>query len=224
MQTISRSSILVLTTTILFAQSAVAQSPEQKTDPKAKFTILRDDISTINPDNIVDRILSFDKDKKGKVTRNDLPERMQVLIDLGDTNKDGALDRDEIKKLVGSRANAPGFVAAASGVGRVRPSATESLVKDLKLTEQKKEQALLAVKAHEEHVRRLMEQLRADLMQKMKEILNEEEFQNFKAAMNRPRGGPDSLITAPDASRPQDKGRIDRLEKDPESPHREPRR
>ncbi len=126
MQGISRSSILVLTTAIIVALSAVAQSPEQRTAPKPKSTInlegvldqtgtvIRDDISTINVDNIVDRIMSFDKDKKGKVTKKDLPERMQFLIDLGDSNKDGALDKDEIKKLVTSRANANGFGADAS--------------------------------------------------------------------------------------------------------------
>jgi hypothetical protein len=42
---------------------------------------------------------------------------MQFLIELGDTNKDGALDRDEIKKLVAARATTPsGF-----GTGGFRP-------------------------------------------------------------------------------------------------------
>ncbi len=77
---------------------------------------------------------------------------------------------------------------------------------------------MVAVKAHQEHVRKLMEQSRADLMQKMKEILNEEELQNFKAALDRPRGGPDFLLPTPAAPRLQDERRIDRPNKESESP------
>src|SRR5260370_29187729 len=53
----------------------------------------------VTADDIVERILSFDKNKTGKVTKEDLPERMQYLIEKGDTNKDGALDKEEIKQL-----------------------------------------------------------------------------------------------------------------------------
>src|SRR5262245_23197505 len=50
----------------------------------------------ISADEIADRIMAFDKKGTGKVTKDDLPERMQFLIARGDTNKDGALDRDEV--------------------------------------------------------------------------------------------------------------------------------
>ncbi len=54
---------------------------------------------TITADQIVDRILSFDKNDDGKVTAAELPERMQHLVAMGDIDKDGALDRGEISKL-----------------------------------------------------------------------------------------------------------------------------
>src|SRR5207247_11408038 len=53
----------------------------------------------LSVDEIVEHIMSFDKNKDGKITKDELRERMQDLIAKGDTNKDGALDRDEIKKL-----------------------------------------------------------------------------------------------------------------------------
>jgi hypothetical protein len=62
-------------------------------------------------------------------------------------------------------------------------------VDDLKLPAKKRDQAMAAVKAHEEKVRKLVDQAHAELLQTMKEILSEEEFKDFKAALDRPRGG-----------------------------------
>jgi hypothetical protein len=64
----------------------------------------------------------------------------------------------------------------------------EGVVEDLKLSGKKKEQALTAVKAYQENVRKLMEQARAEAVEKMKVILSEEEFKEFRAALDRPRG------------------------------------
>jgi cytochrome c peroxidase len=50
-------------------------------------------------DEVVARIMAYDANKDGKISKEELPERMQHLIALGDTNKDGALDKDEVKKL-----------------------------------------------------------------------------------------------------------------------------
>ncbi len=53
----------------------------------------------LTTDGVADYLLAFDKAKTGKVTRDQLPERMQHLVDQGDTNEDGALDREEILAL-----------------------------------------------------------------------------------------------------------------------------
>lgn len=50
-------------------------------------------------DEFLDRVMSFDQDKDGKLSRKEIPERMQRMLDRGDTNKDGSLDRDELKKM-----------------------------------------------------------------------------------------------------------------------------
>jgi hypothetical protein len=216
-------------------------------------------------DEIVERIMSFDKNKDGKVTRDELPERMQFLIDRGDTNKDGALDRDEIRKLAATLAPAGGFGGRAGGFGvgpdggfaaggRVEgfgggpvtigagpgpgvgpislgfpgpgPGLLEGVVDDLKLASKKKDQALAAVNAHQENVRKLMEQERASLLKKMKEILSEEELKDFAAALDRPRGG--TVFIGPDAPRPGGGGdverRIDQLQKELDDLRRQLRR
>ncbi len=52
-----------------------------------------------NSAEFLDRVMSFDEDKDGKLSRKEIPERMQRMLDRGDSNKDGALDRDELKKM-----------------------------------------------------------------------------------------------------------------------------
>jgi len=55
-----------------------------------------------NSDEMLARILSFDKDEDGKLTKDELPERMQGLIERGDTNGDGVLDKEELAKVAAS--------------------------------------------------------------------------------------------------------------------------
>ena len=154
-------------------------------------------------DEVVERIMSFDANKDGKVTKDELPERMQDLIARGDTNKDGALDRDEIKKLAADLARDGGLRGGGRGprgrggvAGGLPPGAIERAVDELKLPEGKKESAAAAVRAHREDLRKLTELARADLLLQMGGILSAEEFTKFKEALDRQpglgerRGGP----------------------------------
>jgi EF hand len=214
---------------LILAGTDVAQAPDQKQEPPWELARA----APLSVDDVVERLMAFDQNRDGKVTRDELPERMQFLIELGDTNKDGALDRDEIKQLVAAklaaaRATTPGgfggrgelrggfgggFGGGGFAVGGgIRgggpgpgpgPGAIEGVVDDLKLSGQKKDRAMAAVKAHQENVSRLMEQARAELLQKMKEILSAEELEDFKAALDRPRGGTTIInVGPPDAPRP----------------------
>jgi hypothetical protein len=157
----------------------------------------------LTADDVVERIMSFDKNNDGKVTKDELPERMQHLIARGDTNKDGALDKEEIKKLAaelrdeafvrgggpGGRRFGPGGRGGPGGPGGGPPPGfIERAVDDLKLTDKKKEAAAAAVKAHQENVRKLTELARADLRLKLMDVLSEEEFQKIKEALDRPPG------------------------------------
>jgi hypothetical protein len=233
MGSIKRFQMPALMAALFFAWAAVAQPPDRKQDPPPGPL----PPTRISVDDIVEHIMSFDKNKDGKVTKDELPERMHHLIEQGDTNKDGALDKDEIRKLATKLAATPGGFGAggfqvagpspgaAGGFGgraeggirvgtgpgpgpgapvgfgvsiRADPNAMERVVDDLKLQGKKKDLARDAVKAHQENVRKLMDQSRADLLQKMKEILSEEEFEDFKAALDRPRGGA-TFVAPPDA-------------------------
>jgi Spy/CpxP family protein refolding chaperone len=157
----------------------------------------------LTADQIVERIMSFDRNGDGKITKDELPERMQDLIARGDTNKDGALDKDEIKKLAADPArdrSFPGFAGRGiagggffagtgggfGGVAGFGPGGVERALADLKLSDkQKEEKAEAVVKANQEKVRKLLEESRADLLKQMKDVLSEEEFLKFKEAVER---------------------------------------
>ncbi len=156
----------------------------------------------LSGDDILERIMSFDKNKDGKITIDELPERMQNLIAKGDTNKDGSLDREEIKKLAADLAKDGSFAAGGPG-GRggrggrggpggpaagLPPGAIERAVDDLKLSEKKKETAAVAVKAHQENMRKLTDLARADLLLTISDVLGEEELKKFKTTLERQPG------------------------------------
>ncbi len=61
----------------------------------------------VSLDTLIDHVMSFDKNKDGKVTKEELPDRLHYLIEMGDTNKDGALTREELKAIA-TKINLPG--------------------------------------------------------------------------------------------------------------------
>ena len=155
-------------------------------------------------DAMVERIMSFDRNQDGKVTKDELPERMHDLLTKGDKNKDGALDREEIKKLAADRPRDDDLVARGPGPGGrggpkgkggpkgrggppggPPPFVIDEAVANLKLADAKNESATAAVRAHHETVRKLTDLARADLLLHMQDILNADEFSEFKVAFDR---------------------------------------
>jgi hypothetical protein len=119
--------------------------------------------------------------------------------------------------------------------GGFRPGGgIERALDDLKLADKTKEKAAATVKAHQENVRKLMDLARADLLVNMKEVLSEEDFKNFQAALDRPHsfgdrpigpGGRPARPAPAGVSRPGDvERRPAQLPKDPGNWPREIRR
>jgi Spy/CpxP family protein refolding chaperone len=138
----------------------------------------------VTTNDLVERIMAFDKQKTGKVTKEDLPERMQHLVDLGDTNRDGALDRDEVKNLA-ARIDRQGQAFGGRG-----PASPARALADLELTGDRKEKAQALVDAHQTATRKLLDQSRTELLAAMKDVLSDEQVKQFKDAIERRARGP----------------------------------
>ena len=54
------------------------------------------------------RFKAMDKNGDGKITREEVPRAQQRFFELLDGNHDGALDKDEVKKMIGASAGAAG--------------------------------------------------------------------------------------------------------------------
>lgn len=65
------------------------------------------DARQVPADDLIERLLAFDKNADGKVSKDELPERMHALFDDGDTNRDGVLDREEMRRMA-NRPRRPG--------------------------------------------------------------------------------------------------------------------
>src|SRR6516162_601026 len=156
----------------------------------------------VTADEIVERIMSFDKNDDGKVTKDELPERMQHLIALGDVNKDGALDKDEIRKLATTLEAFIGLTGAAGpgggppkgggpkGGGFKGGGEIQRALDDLAISGKTRDNADRLLRAHLDKLRRLEEASRAELVLQMKDVLNEEDYRAFKAALDRAPGPP----------------------------------
>ena len=57
------------------------------------------------PDEIVKELLEFDTNGDQQLSKDELSERMQTLITRGDTNQDGILNQDELRKLAVDQSN-----------------------------------------------------------------------------------------------------------------------
>ena len=132
-----------------------------------------------SPKAVIERLLSFDANADDRISRDELPERMQGLLERGDKNADAALDPVEIRDLVNA--------ASSQGV-RVafRPQTFDGLagvISDLKLPPATHARALAIVSAHK--VPGNGKALARGLDGEMRAVLDDEEYENFVAAATR---------------------------------------
>jgi hypothetical protein len=215
----------VLLGSLTFLDSGDAQPPGKKGkkgDPFAR---------PVSADQIVDRILSFDKNNDGKITLEELPERMQHLIALGDVNKDGALDKEEIRKLAttlesfagltgngpplpppGAPPKGPGPKGGPKGGPGKGPGAEiQRTLDELSINGPARDSANRLLRAHQDKVRRFEELSRSELILQLKDVLNEEDYRVLKSALDRPIG-PASGFKGPRQENVN--GRIEQLQRE----------
>jgi len=134
-----------------------------------------------SPLAVIERLLSFDANKDQRITRDELPERMQALIARGDKNGDAALDADEIRAAVNTASSDRTRVPV-----RFRPSdGLPGVITDLKLPPIKREQALAILSAHMAPPNVKVDEPSGDVSKAMKSLLDDEEYENFAAAAAR---------------------------------------
>ena len=141
-----------------------------------------------SPFAVIERLMSFDVNKDGRISRDELPERMHGLVGRGDRNGNAALDPDEIRALV-----------AAASSERVRissrlqpPEGLPGVIKDLRLSPEKQERALAILSSYNLPLtinhnagNHNAQAVPSDLYREMKALLDEEEYENFVAAATR---------------------------------------
>jgi len=69
-------------------------------------------------DELLATLLTFDKNNDGKLSKTEIPERQQGILDRGDTDKNGVLDAAELRKLTADQAAAPPAPPVPRGPGR----------------------------------------------------------------------------------------------------------
>jgi hypothetical protein len=152
-----------------------------------------------DPEIVVARLMTFDRDRDGLVVKSELPERMHNLI-AADASGDGALDRAEIRKLAtplpvhlaAAAATVPGFAGGRVGggggytfgdqVSLSTRSHVEGALDDLKLPAATRDQALGII-------RPFMDRLEADasavLLKEVEDLLKPHQFETFKLSIDR---------------------------------------
>jgi len=154
--------------------------PPTATPPLAPLVSAVNRLRATNPNLIVQRILSFDADGDGRVAAAELPERMQELVGRIDKSEDGWISEQEIRNSIETRFT----VRTGNAVLRPEDSGFNGVVNDLKLPASKREQALAIVKSRTT-VRNLNEGAAGDVYARLRELLDDEEYENFVAAARR---------------------------------------
>ena len=130
---------------------------------------------------VVDRLLSFAGDGDNRITPEELPERMQGLVSRGDKNQDGSLTPDEVVALVHK-------AAPAQRIQRftVRGAASlPEIIADLKLPPVTHARAMEILKEHSVSHTINDPAWWRNLYAAMRAVLDDEDYENFVAAVAR---------------------------------------
>src|SRR5690348_7137599 len=161
----------------------------------------------VTTEQILERLLTLDKNGDGKITLEELPERMQHLLALGDVNKDGVLDREEIGKLATALESFANLTGGGQGPGGKGPKGgpkgdgfkggpfakggppkgaigeAQRTLDDLNLSPPTRDRAERIVRTQQDKLKKFDELTRAEIVLQMKDVLNADDFRIFKSAL-----------------------------------------
>jgi len=183
----------------LLGASAIASAQAQFVPPPG-LTLQVSAATKVSPDDVVTRLMTFDHNNDGRVAIGELSERMRPVVARGDTNGDGALDRNELQALaVAPLSVAPvqaGRVFGQAGgysfgddAGLSSRTHIEGALEDLRLASDKKERALPIVRAYVDTVEQAA---KAELSNQMEPLLSAQQLAAFTNALN---AGPSRQFT-----------------------------
>ena len=136
-----------------------------------------------SPAAVVNRVLWFDVNEDSRIGRDELPERMEALVSRGDKNQDGFLTADEVVALVDTK---PAERRERFSTIVREPGSLADVIADLKLPATTHNRALAIVNAP----RNVHVPGSVDLQAEMRELLDDEDYENFVAAAARLRRAP----------------------------------
>jgi hypothetical protein len=148
-----------------------------------------DTVNPATPDTVVARLMSFDQNADGKIVARELPERMRGLLERGDSSRDGALDRVELRELAASPAPQlqfqnglqPGRYGFGDSSGFDTSRHVEGALDDLRLAGDVRRQASEIARAF---LAGADPRALKGLLTTLKPLLSQEQLNDFRAAMD----------------------------------------
>ena len=138
------------------------------------------DANCPGPSAVVDRILSFDANGDDRIARDELPERMEGMVSRGDKIRMGfSRPMNSSRWLTRPTARRPPFIVRG-------PGTIADVIADLKLPPPTHNRALAIVKGP----RNVHDPASVDFETEMRELLDDEDYLNFVAALARLRSTP----------------------------------
>jgi hypothetical protein len=196
---------------LLSAVIASAQTPprvEQLVLNDNALHVVQESVGNAQPADVIERMLAFDADRDGRVTAQELPERMQPLVARGDADHDNALDLTEIRSLAygtNTLAQVRQFVHPGGGYGFADEDSVSSLshvvgaLDDLRLASTTQEKASPIVTAFAEA---LDADAQAELLRTMEPLLSTAQAADLRNALD-PRNAQKVFFSANAKQAPQ---------------------
>ena len=158
---------------------------------------------TARPDDVVARLMSFDRNNNGTIEKAELAERMYTVMARGDANGDGCLDRTELLTLATAKPAAAAVRGFGHGSYMIGPDTEvssrlhlEGALDDLRLEAARKAPALAIVTTFSQA---LDADAQAELLDVMKALINPEQLTTFTRALEQERRmGAQRVVTSTD--------------------------